>query len=471
MEELADLIIRTAKNKGASYAEARLESTKSSGFVLKNGIAQVSGYDITKGIAVRLISNGSMAFGSTNILSKSSVTKLVESVIKSAKTSAPAAFKTEFSDENSEKDEYEVKQKIDVRTVSPAKKLSLLQDIDKAILGTKKSVPGRYLILGDEYVDKLFVNSEGSRIKSIIPRTNFTYFTTLRENGSLIQRYWQHGASGGFETLTAMNLPKILSDEIVTLSKNALEGVKSPKGELDMVLGPQIVGIVVHESAGHPGEADRILGREAAQAGESFLGINDVGKKIGSDKVTIIDDPAIGGSFGYYKYDDEGVKAKKRYLYKDGRIADFLHNRQSAAMTGTKSTASARASAFDREPLVRMANTYFECGKYSEDELITDVKKGIFMKTFMEWNIDDKRFNQKYVGAEAYLIENGKITKPVREPVLEITTPKLYSSVDAAANNIEFHAGSCGKGEPMQGMPVWFGGPSIRIRKVRLGNP
>ena len=140
-------------------------------------------------------------------------------------------------------------------------------------------------------------------------------------------------------------------------------------------------------------------------------------------------------------------------------------------MTGPKSTAWARASAFDREPLVRMANTYFECGEYSEAELIKDTKKGIFMKTFMEWNIDDKRFNQKYVGAEAYLIENGKITKPIREPVLEITTPKLYSSVDGAANNIEFHAGSCGKGEPMQGMPVWFGGPSIRIRKVRLGNP
>ncbi|MEK6968463.1 MAG: TldD/PmbA family protein [Nanoarchaeota archaeon] len=469
MQQLADSVISAAKIKGVSYTEARIESSKSSGFVLKNGIPHVSGYDVSKGLAVRLIFNGAMAFGSTNILDKASVTKLVDSVIKSAKASAPSALKTEFSQENPEKASYQVKQKIDVRTVSPEKKLSLLQDIDKAILSTKKSVPGRYLILGDDYVEKFFVNSEGTRINSIIPKTNFTYFTTLKEKGSLIQRYWQYGASGGFETLTALNLQKVLHDEILTLSKNTREGVKAPTGKIDMVLGPQIVGIVVHESAGHPGEADRILGREAAQAGESFLSIDSAGKKIGSDKVTIIDDPSIKNSFGYYEFDDEGVKARKRYLYKNGKITEFLHSRQTAAQTSTISNASARSSSFDREPLVRMANTYFECGEYSEEELIEGVKKGVLMRTFMEWNIDDKRFNQKYVGAEAYLIENGKITKPVRQPVLEITTPKLYSSVDAAANNIEFHAGSCGKGEPMQGMPVWFGGPSIRIRKVRLG--
>ena len=107
-------------------------------------------------------------------------------------------------------------------------------------------------------------------------------------------------------------------------------------------------------------------------------------------------------------------------------------------------------------------------GKYSKEELIAGVKKGVFMNNFMEWNIDDKRLNQRYVGAEAYLIENGELTHPVLNPILEITTPALYSAVDAVGNNTEYHTGSCGKGEPMQGIPVWFGGPSIRLRNVRL---
>ena len=116
-----------------------------------------------------------------------------------------------------------------------------------------------------------------------------------------------------------------------------------------------------------------------------------------------------------------------------------------------------------------MGNTVLEEGDFKEEELFEDIKKGVFVKNFMEWNIDDKRFNQKYVGADAYLIENGKITKPVIKPIIEITTPKLWGSVDAVANNTEYHAGNCGKGEPMQACPVWFGGPSMRIRNIKLG--
>ena len=86
------------------------------------------------------------------------------------------------------------------------------------------------------------------------------------------------------------------------------------------------------------------------------------------------------------------------------------------------------------------------------------------MVSFMEWNIDDKRLNQKYVGAEAYLIENGRITKPVKRPILETTTPEIWSSIVKIANNMEFHAATCGKGEPMQGVPVTMGGPSALLR-------
>ncbi|MDG6996803.1 MAG: TldD/PmbA family protein, partial [Nitrososphaerota archaeon] len=102
-------------------------------------------------------------------------------------------------------------------------------------------------------------------------------------------------------------------------------------------------------------------------------------------------------------------------------------------------------------------------------EMLRDTKRGIYIKSFMEWNIDDKRLNQRYVGLEAFLISNGELREAVKQPVLEITTPKYWGSIDARAKDIEYSCGTCGKGDPMQGAPVFFGAPHVRLRKIRVG--
>ena len=281
-----------------------------------------------------------------------------------------------------------------------------------------------------------------------------------------MQRYLPYGNSGGWEVIKKWNLKNNLLNEIKALENTLRHGIRPPKGKIDVVVGPEVTGIASHEGVGHPYEADRILGREAAQAGESFVNPNMIGYKIGSDVVNLVDDPTVEGSNGFYLYDDEGVKARRRFLIKNGKIAELLHNRETAAELGMQSNGSSRASDYNKESLVRMSNTFVLPGDYKEEELFENIKLGVYMKNFMEWNIDDKRFHQKYTGAEAYLIKNGKISHPVINPVLEITTPALWNSVDALSNKIEFVAGSCGKGEPMQGIPVWFGGPAMRLRNV-----
>jgi TldD protein len=194
-----------------------------------------------------------------------------------------------------------------------------------------------------------------------------------------------------------------------------------------------------------------------------------IGYRVGTEAVTVVDDPTLPNSYGFYLYDEEGVRARRRTLIKEGTINEFLHNRETGAQLGGDSNGAARAVSYDREPIIRMANTFMLPGKYTDEELVGDVRNGVFVKTFMEWNIDDRRYNQRYVGLEAYLIENGEITTPVRNPILEITTPGLYGSVDAVGRNVHFEAATCGKGEPDQGAPVWHGGPAIRLRKMRLG--
>ena len=283
-----------------------------------------------------------------------------------------------------------------------------------------------------------------------------------------MQRYAPYGSTGGWEFIKKWNLKQKLLDEIKALENVIKNGIKPPKGKIDVVVGSEVTGIAAHESVGHPYEADRILGREAAQAGESFVHPNMINYQIGSDVVNLVDDPTLEGSNGFYLYDDEGVKARRKILIKNGRINEFLHNRETAFEMGIKSNGASRACEYNKEAIVRMSNTFVLPGNHKEEELFGGIKLGVYMKNFMEWNIDDKRFHQKYTGAEAYLIKNGKISKPVINPVLEITTPALWKSIDAISNKIEFTAGNCGKGEAMQSIPVWFGGPHMRLRGIYI---
>jgi TldD protein len=206
-----------------------------------------------------------------------------------------------------------------------------------------------------------------------------------------------------------------------------------------------------------------------SQAGRSFIfkgGPYWLGPRIGSELVNIVDNPTIDHSYGFYEFDDEGVKARPRFLYKNGLINEFLHNRESAAKMGKKSNGSARAVDYDREAIIRMANTYLAPGDLTEEELLEDVKKGVYMKSFTEWNIDDRRFNQRYVGREAYIIENCELGFPVVRPTIETTTKNFWSAVDGVTKTLKYEAATCGKGDPMQGIPVYTGGPVIRLKDV-----
>jgi Predicted Zn-dependent proteases and their inactivated homologs len=116
-----------------------------------------------------------------------------------------------------------------------------------------------------------------------------------------------------------------------------------------------------------------------------------------------------------------------------------------------------------------MSNTFVSPGDHSFEELIEDIKDGIYMRNFMEWNIDDRRYNQRYVGLECYKIRNGELEDMISSPTLEMSTPALWSAIDALGSDLQFSSALCGKGDPMQGVPVWTGGPHVRLRSVPMG--
>lgn len=470
-EDILDFCVSHPQKLGAEYAEARIQEQKNQAVILKNGGFQPVAIENSYGVGIRIIYSGAMTFVATNDVRKDNIKGLIEDAVKHARTlSEFSKTKIHFDSQSLSSSSWQAEEKEHLENITVDTIYGTARELDKLVSDQSLNVkfPSKILILYTSEERKIHANSSGAFYRSKVPRVGSTCFFTCLSEGKTAQRVIDLGRSGGWESVKELKLHERLAEESRILAKIVKEAGETPKGVMDVVLGSEVAGIMAHESVGHPFEADRIVGRESAQAGESYLKPTDIGIRIGSAEANVSDDPTIPGSFGFYLYDDEGVQARKRKLMEEGFVKELLHNRATAYEFNTLSNGSSRSVRYDREPIVRMANTFVEPGDHSFEELVNDVKEGVYIKSFMEWNIDDKRVNQRYVGLEAYEIENGEIKGLVRNPVLELTTHQLWSSLDARGKNLQFSTATCGKGDPMQGAPVWTGGPCMRLRKVRI---
>jgi TldD protein len=463
-EWLIDLLLR----EGAEYVDVRYQKSIDFALVFKNGSPEPPEHGESFGASVRVLYDGSMSFAATNNISRPSLREMGLKALKTAKAMKSTSKEVLLSNEETNVQNWGVDFSIDPTEIDTTDVIELLRNVDNHVLEVRTvSFPNRLLVIGGSMEEKTFLNSDGSKLFSKIPRIDGYFIITAYEAGKgTLQRTIQLGETGGWERISVMDPASAAKEEAEAMSRMLLKGQPVIPGIYDIVVGGEVTGIISHEACGHPQEADRILGREAAQAGESYVKQDMIGRKIGSSLVNISDFPALLNSNGFYLYDDEGVKATKKELIKSGVINEFLHGRDTAYDLGVRSNAAMRASSYAREPIVRMSNTYTEVGDYTQEELFEDVRHGLYVKSFQEWNIDDLRWNNRYVGLEAYLVENGKLGEPVKAPVIEATTGVLFSSIDAIGDDLIFKAATCGKGQPEQGIPVWTGGPSMRMRKL-----
>ncbi|MCS7137829.1 MAG: TldD/PmbA family protein [Candidatus Caldarchaeum sp.] len=474
MEDLLSLVLKRGGDLGASYVEARFQADYESEVLLKNGSPEVSADSVEKGIAVRLLVEGSLGFAYVNRLDRASVRRAVDEAYSIARAAARRSQKVRMSEEKLAAASDVKKPRVRYEDVAVDDKVEYLREADSAALAEAEKhgvkLVSRIISVGRWDTEKHVVNSDGGDVRFKLSRAVCNYMITAfhPQRGSL-QRFENLGEAAGWEAVERWNLPQRIESETCDISRALTKGMAPPNEPCNVVLGSEIVGLVCHESCGHPGEADRMLGREAAQAGETYVKPELLGTRIGSEHVTVVDDPRLPRSFGYYLYDDECVPAAERVLIKRGVLAELLHNRETAAELGTRSNGASRSSLYSREPIVRMANTYLKPGDHSLEELFELAGSGVYVKSYQEWNIDDRRWNQRYVGVVAYVIRDGELAEMVRDPVIDLTTKGLWSSVDAVGKDMGFYAGYCGKGDPMQGIPVWFGGPSVLLRNVRLG--
>jgi TldD protein len=444
--------------KYLEFREHKIERTQ---LMVINGEPVSPVLSKSEGYSVRAFDGNSIFFTSSHNISDLNPTSL----------KVKRGWEKGVDDSKRESGSYEVEEKIKLSDVPIDAKIKELVELSKHIysLNLKSKILSVNLYYSESVENKRIVFETGEEVKGRIPRVRLFYSITMKYGDrSVTISQDELGNSGGYEVFKNWNLISFFEEKLKSVDEVLVKGKGVSPGRRDVVLSSMLTGIIAHESVGHPFEADRVLGRESAQAGLSYLVGRNIGEKIGSEAVTVIDDPTIYGTLGYYTIDDEGVRARAKYLIKEGVINELLQDRFSAYKFGVMSNASARASAFDRVPLVRMSNTFFKPGNYSFEELVEDIKDGVYFKSYMEWNIDDLRVGERYVGLEAYEIKNGEIGEPLLFPVLETTTFELLSKVDAVDNTLKLYPGTCGKGDPDQPLPVSLGGPNMRARDISI---
>ena len=468
-EDLALYAVKLASELGAEYADARLEDHYNEIIVVADGKVQQGVINRKRGIGVRTLVNGAWGFQSTTDLTKRGVRQTVEIAFKIAKASSRHVPKpVELAPAKAYKASYKTEVRIDLEDVAFEDKLKHLATWEKKLHTSKRIVRGLAEYTGLK-INKMFVNNEGANIKF----SNSLVWLSLKadsKKGAVAQSYEKTvGHSGGYELFKKNNMEKMAVE--IGHKAEALLKAKAAKTEKDatVILDNDYAALLVHEIVGHPSEADRVLGREAAWAGTTWWA-GKIGEKIGSEQFTAYDDPTIPGTLGYYLYDDEGVKARRKVLVKKGVLKGHMHSRETAAVFGVKPNAGMRAITFEYIPLIRMSNTFFGEGDWKKDELIEETKHGYLVSCMRHPSIDDKRYNWTISAQEAYEIKNGELTTHLRDVALTSTAPKFFKSIDAATKKVEIiPLPGCGKGDPMQSLYVGNGGPYIRGVATVLG--
>jgi TldD protein len=457
MEDILNSINGIAVQKfGAEYSETRAQKLCKTMLTLKEGRVEAAKQGIENGVAIRVLVNGTWGFASVGSLNREFLENIVSTACNMAKN-ASSRLKTpiKLAEAKTVEARVQIKPKKNPSTILMEEKINDALAINKAALGYDKRVK----VCTIDYLDltgtSFFANSEGTQIEQDMLYVWSKITATAASKNVFTFSREEIGSTAGYEVFDSA--PETIGEKVANRAVKQL-GAKAPKGgKSQVVLGPNVVGVFVHEAFGHLAEADLALAGGVLQ--------NNFGKKIGSDLVTFYDDGTVDGAFGSFKYDDEGIPTQKTLLIEDGIVTGLMHNRETAQKFNTEPTGNARAENFRVEPIIRMRNTFMAPRDHSLEELIEDIHSGYYLKSFRggQANLD----GTFQVGIqEAYEIVNGQIGDPVRDASISGSTLETLFKVDAVGRDFELWPGRCGKGQTAF---VCDGGPHIRVKEVIVG--
>jgi TldD protein len=478
MRQLTATALDTAKILGASYADIRIIETRAQDINVKNGSIGGIGDHYDMGFGVRVIADGAWGFASSNNVAKKEIEDVTTQAVRIAKASA--RLKTadvRLAPEPVYVDRWQTPYVIDPFKVSIEDKLALLYRIDKILRKDKRIgvASGSLSFLAEH---QWLATSEGTFIDQKLLRSGGGYSATAVKDGEAQIRSYPASFRGqyatmGWELINSLKFEdhaERVRDEAVAL----LTAPQCPSGKTDLILNGHQLALQIHESVGHPSELDRVIGMEANYAGTSFATLEKLGKfKYGSEIVNLVADGTVPTGLATIGYDDDGVRAQRWHIVKNGIFSGYQTNREVAHVCGDeRSRGCCRADGWSNIPMVRNNNLSLMPGDWKFEDLIADTKRGIYMLTNKSWSIDQMRLNFQFGTEIAYEIKNGKLGRIFKNPTYQGITPEFWGSCDAICNEdywMLWGVPSCGKGQPGQMAEMSHGAAPARFRNVTVG--
>lgn len=451
--ELKEEIQKALRGHQADYIEIRLEESRSNNILYRGREVQEAGGSSNLGGNVRALVKGGWGFISFNDLT--GLADKVKTAVKQA--SLINGEKRALAHLEPHREDVIPAIKKNPFGISLSIKKKLLDEYNGIVYG----VPGIHtsvLTYNESLKNVVFASSEGSFISQQRLDMAMRLSAIARDGSEIQQDSLSLGNNNDFGIFEGLHKEV---EETVKRAVSLLSAPQAKGGEYSVILDPSLAGVFVHEAFGHLSEADHIY------ENPSLKELMVLGKTFGEKHLNIIDGAAVPGLRGSYKYDDEGVPAHKTYLIRDGVLVGRLHSRETAAKLGEELTGNARAIDYRFPPLVRMTNTFIDGGTASFEDMLSDIKDGIYARDWYGGTTSMEMFT--FSAAHAYKIRNGRLEEMLRPVVLTGNVFQTLKNIDAIGKDLSMSqkGGGCGKGGQMP-LPVSEGSPHIRIRKCLI---
>lgn len=460
MKDLLEFIVEDGLNRGASFCEIRYFEERGSSISVENGVARALSAGILRGIGVRVIVNGRWGFASTNILTKENIQRALKDAVSGAKSiTSYAGEEAKIVEVKSSSDSIIHEVKINPEDVSPEDKVKRVLELEQDARTFSDRVKDTFMIYRDVVTKIIVCNSFGTLIEEITPRTRLYCRVIAKEGENMQEAFESIGNVAGYELIENIETEDF-SLKAAKRAVSLLSARSPPRGTHTIIVDPRVGGLFVHEAIGHNSEGDLVF------SGHSIIS-DKMGQKIGSDLVTIIDDPTKN-CYGHFIYDHEGTKAKPHLIIKNGVLVGFLHSLESAAKLGGKPEGSARAQSHHYPPIVRMSNTYLAPGDMTFEEILEDIDYGVYLSGSQYGYVESQKGQFTCKVEEGWLIENGELTEHLRDVAISGLTLEALKNVTAVGKDLKIGMpGMCGKSG--QSMYVDAGAPHFRIEGIVVG--
>jgi TldD protein len=442
---------------GADDGELFVERSESEAFVFDDGRLKSASYDASEGFGLRVVAGETAGYGHASEISEAAIRRagasaaLAKRGYSGVSAEGPRATNAKLYGEDDP-----------LAAPNFSDKVALLQEIDAfARARDPRIVQVSASLAGERRIVEI-VRADGRLIRDIRPLVRINVGVTVEKDGRRESGSTGAGGRASFEAFITEDQWKAQVEEALRMALVNLEAVACPAGEMDVVLGAGWNGVLLHEAVGHGLEGDNNRKGTSAFSGR-------IGQRVAAPGVTVFDDGTIPGRRGSLTVDDEGTPTERTVLIEDGILVGYMHDRQNARLMGHAPTGNARRQSFAHMPMPRMTNTAMLAGTDKFEAMIASTKRGIYCANLDGGSVDTTNGKFVFNCKEAYLIEDGKVTAPVKGATLIGDGPSALTRVTMIGDDFAFDpgVGVCGKNG--QGVPVGVGQPSLKITGLTVG--